>query len=204
MSMLTKHEYQIHLTTGADKDQPAGQQDLLGPGHLKDPHLGGQQHHLLLGARWACQFAEPAICILLDKLKYTQLQTRNTKLFIWSTLLLTKSTSGSRSPAGEGRLEMTHKVRILHITCWQHINQMAPKKSRIDRTQTTCVWWYERRRALGDSQEQAAVEEEEQIDLPDNLRMPWRSSTMTQRLLGYFLCYCPVLSLEVWWESPKL
>ena len=107
--------------TGADKDQPAGQQDLLGPGHLKDPHLGGQQHHLLLGARWACQFAEPAICILLDKLKYTQLQTRNTKLFIWSTLLLTKSTSGSRSPAGEGRLEMTHKVRIVHINCWQLI-----------------------------------------------------------------------------------
>ena len=52
---LFVHANQVRIpntfTTGADKDQPAGQQDLLGPGHLKDPHLGRQQHHLLLGAR---------------------------------------------------------------------------------------------------------------------------------------------------------
>ena len=41
------------MNAGPDKDQPAGQQDLVGPGHLKDPHLGRQQHHLLLGARSA-------------------------------------------------------------------------------------------------------------------------------------------------------
>jgi len=42
---------------------------------------------------------------------------------------------GSRSPAGEGRLEMTHKVRILHITCWLHINEMTePKRLASDGT----------------------------------------------------------------------
>ena len=39
-------------TVGSNKDQPAGQQDVVGLGHLEDPHLGGQQHHLLPGVGW--------------------------------------------------------------------------------------------------------------------------------------------------------
>ena len=39
-------------TVGSNKDQPAGQQDVVGLGHLEDPHVGGQQHHLLPGVGW--------------------------------------------------------------------------------------------------------------------------------------------------------
>ena len=67
----------------------------------------------------------------LFKFKYIHFQRGNTKVFSWSIKYLTKSTSGSRSPAGEGRLEMTHKVRILHITCWQHINEMLTEPKRL-------------------------------------------------------------------------
>ena len=39
-------------TVGSNKDQPAGQQDVVGLGHLEDPHVGGQQHHLLPRVGW--------------------------------------------------------------------------------------------------------------------------------------------------------
>ena len=50
--ILKYFSWSLCPTAGSNKDQPAGQQDVVGLGHLEDPHVGGQQHHLLPRVGW--------------------------------------------------------------------------------------------------------------------------------------------------------
>ena len=144
--ILKYFSWSLCPTVGSNKDQPAGQQDVVGLGHLEDPHVGGQQHHLLPGVGW-----EIFQCCLWAS---------TTKL---SISLCDRSIDEYNARYQAVGLQLARGDLKWLTRLGNPENERKTSQNESNRTRTNCDWWCERRQALGDHQDQAVVD---QVDHP--------------------------------------